>query len=117
MATHANTTSRFHNLPDEALADAIGRADAVSKAVEAELKALKDEFKRRGLTEVAGDAFTVTATEQIAGRLDAKAVKEYLGEACVGSLRPRRDDTGDELGRTGLQSEVRGLALSRRPGQ
>ena len=35
---------------------------------------LKDEFKRRGLIEVAGGEFTVTATEQIAGRPDVRAV-------------------------------------------
>lgn len=74
------TTSRFHNLSAAALADALGHANAVLKGAEAECKALKDEFKARGLTEVAGDTFTVTATEQIAGRLDFKAVKEFLGE-------------------------------------
>jgi hypothetical protein len=73
--------SRFHNLSNEALADALGRADAISKAAEADLKALKDEFKARGLAQVAGDEFTITATEQIAGRLDSKAVKAFLGEA------------------------------------
>jgi len=73
--------SRFHNLADPALADAIGHADALLKGAEAECKLLKDEFKRRGLVEVAGCQFTVTATEQIAGRLDTKAVKEYLGES------------------------------------
>jgi hypothetical protein len=82
-ATNPSTTSvsRFHNVSDEALADLLGQADAVLKGAEAECKLLKDEFKRRGLVEVAGDNFTVTATEQIAGRLDAKAVKEYLGES------------------------------------
>jgi hypothetical protein len=49
------------------------------KGAEAELAALKDEFKARGLADVASDEFAVTATEQIAGRLDAKAVKELLG--------------------------------------
>ena len=73
--------SRFHNLANEALADALGHADAVLKGAEAECKLLKDEFKRRGLIEVAGSQFAVTATEQIAGRLDTKAVKEYLGES------------------------------------
>jgi hypothetical protein len=81
QATHDSITSRFHNLSDSALADALGHADAVLKGAEAECKSLKDEFKRRGLTEVSGDNFTVTATEQIAGRLDTKAVKEYLGES------------------------------------
>ena len=80
-ATNLSTTSRFHNLSNEALADMIGQADAVLKGAEAECKALKDEFKRRGLAEVAGDHFTVTATEQISGRLDAKAVKDFLGES------------------------------------
>ena len=81
MATLKTTTlSRFHNLTAEALADAIGRADAIVKGAEAELTALKDEFKARGLSDVAGDEFAVTATEQIAGRLDAKAVKAFLGD-------------------------------------
>jgi hypothetical protein len=39
------------------------------------------EFKRRGLIEVVGDHFKIAATEQIAARLDSKAVKEYLGES------------------------------------
>jgi hypothetical protein len=81
MATPAHTTSRFHNLSDAALADEIGRVDSISKAAETELKALKDEFKARGLADVTGDAFMVAATEQIAGRLDAKAVRDYLGAA------------------------------------
>lgn len=80
MATSNNTTSRFHNLDDAALADALGRADAVLKAAETEVAALKDEFKSRGLTAASGDAYAVTATEQIAGRLDAKALKEFLGD-------------------------------------
>ena len=81
MATLKTTTlSRFHNLTNEALADALGRADAIVKGAEAELAALKDEFKARGLADVAGDEFAVTATEQIAGRLDAKAVKAFLGD-------------------------------------
>src|SRR5271168_5315685 len=80
MATRKNSTvSRFHNLTDEALADAIGRADAIVKAAEAELATLKDEFKARSLSDVAGDEFAVTATEQISGRIDTKAVKELPG--------------------------------------
>jgi hypothetical protein len=79
VATQLNTTSRFHNLSNEALADALGRADAVATAADDELKALKEEFKARGLKQAAGAEFAVTATEQIAGRLDAKAVKAHLG--------------------------------------
>jgi hypothetical protein len=72
---------RHHNLSAEQLADAIGNADAVLKGAEADCKALKEEFKRRGLTEVSGASFAVTATEQIAGRMDTKAVREFLGDA------------------------------------
>ena len=81
QAIDSITTSRFHNLTNEMLADAIGQADAVLKGAEAECKSLKDEFKRRGLTDVAGEHFAVTATEQLAGRLDVAAVKQYLGES------------------------------------
>ncbi|SHN66547.1 hypothetical protein [Bradyrhizobium erythrophlei] len=83
QADNPSTTSpsRFHNVSDVALADLLGQADALLKGAEAECKLLKDEFKNRGLVEVSGDRFTVTATEQIAGRLDSKAVKEYLGES------------------------------------
>jgi hypothetical protein len=42
------------------LADELGRVDSVSKAAEAEMKALKDEFKARGLSAATGDAFVVT---------------------------------------------------------
>lgn len=81
MAVQQNTTSRFHNLSDAALADEIGRVDSITKAAEIALTALKDEFKARGLAAATGDTFMVTATEQIAGRLDAKAVRDYLGAA------------------------------------
>jgi hypothetical protein len=81
MAAQQNTISRFHNLSAAALADELGRIDAITKAAEAELKALKEEFKTRRLLAAAGDAFMVTATEQIAGRLDARAVRDYLGAA------------------------------------
>jgi hypothetical protein len=52
------------------------------KAAEAELATLKDEFKARGLLDVAGDEFAVTATEKISGRIDTKVVKELLGARC-----------------------------------
>ena len=80
-ATKTTTPTRFHNISNEALADAIGRADAITKAAEAELSALKDEFKRRAIAEATGDEFAITATESISGRIDTKAVKEFLGDA------------------------------------
>jgi len=51
------------------------------KGAEVELKAWKDEFKARGLAAASGDAYAITATEQIAGRLDTKAVRDLLGDA------------------------------------
>ena len=74
-------TSRFHNLSNEALADALGQADAVLKGAEAECKALKDEVKRRRLLEATGDSFAIRVAEQISGRLDVAAVNEHLGES------------------------------------
>ena len=80
QATHAYTTSKFHNLSNETLADAIGRADALLKGAEAECKVLKEEFKSRGLLTVAGERFTVTRSDQVSSRLDVAAVKQFLGD-------------------------------------
>jgi hypothetical protein len=80
MAKAIQHYNRFHNISNEVLADAIGEADAVLKCAEAECKALKDEFKRRGLLDAAGEHFAVRASEQISGRLDTKAVREFLGD-------------------------------------
>jgi len=82
MATAKNTTapSRFHNLSDAALADALGRADAIAKAATADLDALKTEAKRREVEELQGDEFVVTVQEQIAGRIDTAKVKAFLGD-------------------------------------
>jgi hypothetical protein len=81
MAQATQHHTRFHNLSNEALADAIGQADAVLKGAEAECKALKDEFKTRGLLTAAGEHFTVTRSDQISSRLDTAAVKAFLGDA------------------------------------
>jgi hypothetical protein len=81
MAQATQPYNRFHNLTNEMLADAIGQADAILKGAEAEVTALKSEFKTRGLRVVAGGHFTVTALDQICGRLDVAAVKIFLGDA------------------------------------
>jgi hypothetical protein len=81
QATNLSTTSRFHNLSNEALADAIGHADAILKGAEAECKALKDEFKNRGILAAAGEHFTITRSDQVSSRLDTAAVKTFLGDA------------------------------------
>ena len=82
MAQATQHHNRFHNFSNEALADAIGQADLALKAHEAEVKALKDEFKTRGLLTVAGEHFTVTRSDQVSSRLDVAAVKAFLGDAC-----------------------------------
>jgi hypothetical protein len=81
MAQATANHTRFHNLTNEMLADAIGQADAVLKGAEAECKALKDEFKGRGLLTAAGERFTVTRSDQVSSRLDVTAVKQFLGDA------------------------------------
>jgi hypothetical protein len=81
MSQADRNLTKFHNLPDAALADELGRVDALLKGAEAECQSLKDEFRRRGLSEVAGSNFTVTATGKFSTRLDTKAVREFLGEA------------------------------------
>jgi|ERR1700722_19922295 hypothetical protein len=81
MAQATHDHNRFHNLSNEMLADAIGNADLMLKAHEAEVKALKDEFKNRGLLTVAGEHFTVTRSDQVSSRLDTSAVKQFLGDA------------------------------------
>jgi hypothetical protein len=74
QATDLPTTSRFHNLSNGALADALGHADAVLKGAETECKALKDEIKRHGLLEAAGDSFAIRVSEQISGRSEDATV-------------------------------------------
>jgi hypothetical protein len=81
MAISTKTTRRFHNHSDGVLADALGRADTILKAAEAEVAALKDEFKFRGLKAASGDAYGMTCTEQLSGRLDSKAIRQFLGDA------------------------------------
>jgi hypothetical protein len=81
MAQAIQHHNRFHNLSHEQLADAIGQADAVLKGAEAEVKALKDEFKSRGLLNAAGEHFTITRSDQVSSRLDVAAVKAFLGDA------------------------------------
>ena len=72
--------SRFHNMSNAALADEIGRVDAIAKAAAAELELLKAEAKHRSVEALIGDKFEVSVTEQIAGRIDTKKVKALLGD-------------------------------------
>jgi hypothetical protein len=81
MAQAAQPYNRFYNLSNEGLADAIGNADLALKAHEAEVKALKEEFKARGILTAEGECFTVNRSDQVSGRLDTAAVKAFLGDA------------------------------------
>ena len=80
MAQATPAYTRFHNLSDEALADALGHAD-LAQAHEAEVKALKDEFKSRGSLTAIGEHFTIARSDQVSSRLDVAAVKTFLGDA------------------------------------
>ena len=81
QATLNPTTSKFDNISNEMLADAIGHADLIAKAAEAELQALKDEFRRRSVLSAVGERYTVTRSDQVSSRLDVNAVKAFLGDA------------------------------------
>jgi hypothetical protein len=70
-------TSRTRHLPTRSAMP----TDAVLKGVEAECKALKEEFKSRRLLTAAGEQFTITRSDQISSRLDVAAVKQFLGDA------------------------------------
>jgi hypothetical protein len=80
QAIHNNITPRFHNLSNEMLADAIGSADLALNAHEAEVKALKDEFKNRGLLTVTAEHFTVTRSDQV--RLNTSGPKRRFAASC-----------------------------------
>lgn len=79
MPKPTKITNRFDNFSAEMLADEIGRIDAILKAAENDLKEMKAVFKARGLEEVSGDSYLVTATDQTSWRLDTEAVRAHLG--------------------------------------
>ena len=114
MATSQNITapSRFHNLSDAALADEIGRVDSISpETTETELKALNGQFKARGLSAAAGNAFLVTATEQIAVTVSRARLPGHCLFALRGCCRLNRDpDQGGQSHAAG-----RGLTLPFNP--
>jgi hypothetical protein len=108
QATDLPTTSRFHNLSNGQLADALGHSDAVLKGAEVECKALKDEIKQRGLLEAAGDNFAIRVSEQISGRLDVR-------HACSYALANKGHDTKAlqvYLGHRNIRHTVRYTELS-----
>ena len=89
MATATPIISRFHNLSDAALADEIGRVDSISKAAEAELKALKDEFRARGLKTATGDGFMSRRAKRLAAALTRKRSATFSAPPSPASRSPR----------------------------
>lgn len=73
-------TNNFHNMSTCEIVDEYGELNLQMKAIEARLKDLKEELKDRKIEKAEGNNFSLTITEQISGRMDTKAVKEYLGE-------------------------------------
>jgi hypothetical protein len=71
QAANPSITSRFHNLSNEALADALGHADAFLKGADAECKALKDET-RTASSETIGQSFHKHPTAETNRRLLAQ---------------------------------------------
>jgi hypothetical protein len=75
QATELHTTSRFHNLSDAALADALGNADAVLKRAEANCKSLI------AATRAANAGATVAQLEAIFGWSGGRMASLYTRSA------------------------------------
>jgi hypothetical protein len=83
------------------LADAIGQADALLKGAEAECKALKEEFKTRGLLTASVKCFIGTRSDHVSSRLDINAVavdlrevQQRMEELPAKTRRPRAVERG-----------------------
>jgi hypothetical protein len=83
----------FDNMSDEIVADEIGDLNTKIKALEENLQAYKDEFKRRGLSAVKGLNYIVSASTSTTKRLDTKKVRDVLGDALDDSFFTSSDVT------------------------
>lgn len=63
------------------LCDEIGKLDGALKAIEAQLKAAKAEFKARGVDAAVGSAYEVSKSVAIRQTLDVEAVKADMGQS------------------------------------
>ena len=88
QATDLPTTSRFHNLSTAALAKRTRQRRRGAEGRRGQCKALKDEIKRRGLLETAGDSFAIRVSEQISGRLDVQCGLTQHARICASRRRP-----------------------------
>jgi len=73
--------TQLHRISDEALADEIGALDQEAKRVERSLKAMKAEFKARGVEEARGSRFAVLAKTSVRISLDTTRIKKVMGDA------------------------------------
>lgn len=62
------------------LADEIGRLDAMKKALEEKLTALKAEFKAAGVDKVEGEMFVITQKVDIRQTLVTASVLDEMGQ-------------------------------------
>ena len=74
------TPTTFDNVTAGMLADAIGALDVEAKAIKTRLDAAKAEFKSRKLDSAAGDRFTITRSDAVRWTLNAKGLKDEMGE-------------------------------------
>ena len=77
-------------LTKEQLVDRWGASRAKAKKLEAEIERLKEEFERRGLRVVAGEAWGVARSESTFASLDVKAIRTAMGpEWCARREKPQ----------------------------
>jgi hypothetical protein len=77
-------------LTKEQLVDRWGAARAKAKKLDAEIEPLKEEFERRGLSVVAGEAWGVARSESTFSSLDVKAIRAEMGsEWCAKREKPQ----------------------------
>ena len=77
-------------LTKEQLVDRWGAARAKAKKLDAEIEPLKEEFERRGLSVVAGEAWGVARSESTFASLDVKAIRAEMGpEWCAKREKPQ----------------------------
>ena len=75
------TLSPFNNLAPGAIADELGTVKAQIADLETREKALRDELIRRGVSAIAGAAYSATITEAVRWTLDTRGVKAEMGAA------------------------------------
>jgi hypothetical protein len=77
-------------LTKEQVVDRWGAVRAKAKKLDAEIEPVKEEFERRGLSVVAGEAWGVARSESRFASLDVKAIRTEMGpEWCAKREKPQ----------------------------